>query len=78
MDVPSRVELLELDIDVRLAHLWRDALDIEDWGLESVGAFLRAAYGAGYVHALAESEPGELCKAHGYRVPGRGEYRRAA
>ena len=68
---PSRIDLLELDIDVRLAALWREASDIADWNLEVVGAFIRAAYGKGYCDALIEEAPGLLCVEHGYRVPGR-------
>ena len=42
---PSRIDLLELDIDLRLADLWREAGDISEWNLEVVAAFIRAAYG---------------------------------
>src|SRR5262249_1283897 len=28
---PSRIDLLELDIDLRLADLWREAADISEW-----------------------------------------------
>ncbi len=69
---PSRIELLELDIDLRLADLWREADEIIDWNLEIVAAFMRAAYGKGYCDALTEESPGELCHEHGYRVPPRG------
>ena len=75
---PTRIDLLELDLDLRLTNLWADALDIQDWDLESVGAFMRAAYGLGYYTALGEAERGELCKTHGYAVPSPGELRRAA
>jgi hypothetical protein len=68
---PSRIELLELDIDLRLADLWREADDITEWSLEIVAAFMRAAYGKGYCDALTEESPGELCHEHGYRVPPR-------
>jgi hypothetical protein len=68
---PSRIDLLELDIDLRLADLWREASEIEDWNLEVVAAFMRAAYGKGYCDALTEDSPGALCEEHGYRVPGR-------
>jgi hypothetical protein len=68
---PSRIDLLELDIDVRLADLWREANDISEWSLEVVGAFIRAAYGKGYCDALTEDAPGLLCVEHGYRVPER-------
>jgi hypothetical protein len=66
---PSRIDLLELDIDVRLADLWREANDISEWNLEVVGAFMRAAYGKGYCDALTEDARGSLCVDHGYRVP---------
>jgi hypothetical protein len=68
---PSRIDLLELDIDVRLADLWREADDVEEWNLDVVAAFMRAAYGKGYCDALTEESPGSLCEEHGYRVPAR-------
>jgi hypothetical protein len=68
---PSRIELLELDIDLRLADLWREAVDVDDWSLEIVAAFIRAAYGKGYCDALTEESPGSLCVDHGYRMPDR-------
>ncbi len=68
---PSRVDLLELDIDLRLTDLWREADEITEWNLEIVGAFMRAAYGKGYCDSLTEESPGSLCVEHGYRVPGR-------
>ena len=67
---PSRIDLLELDIDLRLADLWREAAGISDWSLDVVAAFMRAAYGKGYCDALTEDSPGSLCAEHGYRVPG--------
>jgi hypothetical protein len=69
--VPTRIDLLELDIDVRLADLWREAVDVTDWNLEVVAAFIRAAYGKGYCDALVEESPGALCVEHGYRIPER-------
>jgi hypothetical protein len=68
---PSRIDLLELDIDLRLADLWREAVEVTDWSLDVVAAFIRAAYGKGYCDALTEEDPGSLCHEHGYRVPGR-------
>ena len=68
---PSRIDLLELDIDLRLADLWREASEIDDWNLEVVAAFMRAAYGKGYCDALTEDAPGSLCVDHGYRIPDR-------
>jgi hypothetical protein len=70
-DRPTRVDLLELDIDLRLSDLWREAMTIDEWSLEVVSAFMRAAYGKGYCDALTEEDPGSLCADHGYRVPGR-------
>ena len=66
---PTRIELLELDIDVRLADLWCEASDVSEWNLEVVAAFMRAAYGKGYCDALTEDAPGSLCRDHGYRIP---------
>ena len=68
---PTRIDLLELDIDLRLADLWREAAEIDDWSLDVVAAFMRAAYGKGYCDALTEETPGSLCEDHGYRVPPR-------
>ena len=70
-DRPSRIDLLELDIDLRLSDLWREAATIGEWNLEVVAAFMRAAYGKGYCDSLTEDTPGSLCSEHGYRVPER-------
>lgn len=67
--VPTRIELLELDIDLRLLGLWSEAGLVEEWNLETVAAFIRAAYGKGYCDALVEGNTGELCQDHGYRLP---------
>jgi hypothetical protein len=74
---PSRIDLLELDIDLRLADLWRESADVGEWTLEVVAAFMRAAYGKGYCDALTEDAPGSLCVEHGYRVPGQPDAARA-
>ena len=66
---PTRIELLELDIDVRLADLWAEASEVGEWNLEVVAAFMRAAYGKGYCDALTEDAPGSLCRDHGYKIP---------
>ena len=68
---PTRIDLLELDIDLRLSDLWREAVDVSEWSLEVVAAFIRAAYGKGYCDALTEEQPGSLCEEHGYRIPPR-------
>jgi len=70
---PSRIDL-ELDIDLRLADLWREASEVSEWNLEVMAAFMRAAYGKGYCDALTEDDPGSLCHDHGYRVPARREH----
>ncbi len=59
---PTRIDLLELDIDLRLTDLWREALGIEEWSIEVVSAFMRAAYGKGYCDALTEEAPGSLLR----------------
>jgi hypothetical protein len=68
---PSRIDLLELDIDLRLTDLWREASEIGEWSLEVVAAFMRAAYGKGYCDAFTEESPGSLCADHGYEIPER-------
>jgi len=71
MDQPTRIDLLELDIDLRLTDLWREAADVTEWSLDVVAAFMRASYGKGYCDALTEESPGSLCHEHGYDVPPR-------
>jgi hypothetical protein len=68
---PTRIDLLELDIDLRLSDLWREAAEVTEWNLEVVAAFIRAAYGKGYCDVLTEESPGSLCLEHGYRIPER-------
>lgn len=65
----GRLERLALDIDTRLASLWTEAFEVEEWTLEAVAVFMRAAYGAGYVGALTEDVRGRLCRENGYEVP---------
>jgi hypothetical protein len=78
MDQPSRIDLLELDIDLRLSDLWREAADVAEWNLEVVSAFMRAAYGKGYCDAFTEDNPGSLCQDHGYEIPVRHRSMRTA
>lgn len=66
----SREELLNLEIDTRLAETWSMAWDISDWHPEIVGALLRFAYSTGYRDALTEQRRGCLYTDHGYEVPG--------
>ena len=75
MKRPSRIDLLELDIDLRLTDLWREASEIGEWNLDVVAAFMRAAYGKGYCDAFTEDAPGSLCADHGYEIPARREKR---
>ena len=58
---PTRIDLLELDIDLRLADLWREAGEISEWNIDVVAAFMRAAYGKGYCDSLTEDAPGTAC-----------------
>ena len=69
--LPSRIDLLELDIDIRLSDLWLEVAETTEWSVEVVAAFLRAANGKGYCDALTEESPGLLCTEHGYQVPER-------
>ena len=62
---PTRIDLLELDIDLRLSDLWREAVDVSEWNLEVVAAFIRAAYGKGYCDALTEESPGRSVSSTG-------------
>jgi hypothetical protein len=64
---PTRVELLELDVDTRLADLWRLADQVEDWTLGRVAEFLRPAFVAGYMEAAQGDR--SLFTDHGYAVP---------
>jgi len=66
---PSRAELLELDMDIRLSELWEQASREEHWDLEKVGQYMRAAYGRGYCDNLREDDSGKLIKDHGYKIP---------
>lgn len=68
---PTRIDLLELDIDLRLSDLWREAMEVREWSIEVVSSLMRAAYGKGYCDALTEERPGALCVDHGYRIPAR-------
>ena len=77
MDQPTRIDLLELDIDLRLADLWREVADVTEWNLEVVAAFMRASYGKGYCDAFTEDLPGSLCHEHGYEIPGQQSVRAA-
>jgi hypothetical protein len=61
---PKPIDLLELDIDIRIADLWAELEDVDGCSVEVVAALMRAAYGKGYSDALTEAEPGTLCRDH--------------
>jgi len=68
----QRAQELEIDLDMRLSRIWAEAIELfEEDSLETVGAFMRACYGAGYCDALYEArhgEPEKLLIEHGYRL----------
>jgi hypothetical protein len=70
---PTSIELLDLDIDVRLrAETWQDMWRATSKRqLPRLAALLRSAYGRGYLDALAEPERGQLCRDHGIAIPKR-------
>ena len=70
---PTRIDLLELDIDLRLTDLWREAGEVAEWNLEVVAAFMRAAYGKGYCDALTEDDPARSATTTGTGFPARRE-----
>lgn len=68
----ERAQALEADIDYRLMELWTEFPPIEDWDVVVAAAFMRAAYGRGYVDALEEDrlgQRGKLCRDNGYVIP---------
>lgn len=69
----DRVELLELDVDTRLADLWAkaEAIGMSPREREVFGPYIRAAYGQGWTDALTELPRGALALEHGFTVPRR-------
>jgi hypothetical protein len=69
-DMTGAFERLELDIDLRLADLWRCADEHDGpWTIELLASYIRAAYGKGYCDSLGEAERGALCIEHGFDIP---------
>lgn len=69
---PAPIELIELDIDTRLAILWQQIEPGEtEFSLEFVAAMMRASYAYGYVDALKVSNPERWLREHGYAPPRR-------
>ena len=66
---PSRIDLLELDIDLRIADLWREAAEIDEWNIEVVAAFMRAAYGKGYCDASRRTRPAACARSTAIECP---------
>lgn len=70
--VPSAMDLLFLDIDLRLgADTWADLWESGPVDGDRVAALLRVAYGLGYTQALTEGVRGQLFRDHGLAVPKR-------
>lgn len=70
----DKIERLTTDLDFRLSELWLQLPPEDEWSVDVIAAFLRAAYGRGYTDALVEESLGQrakLCKDNGYREPGR-------
>lgn len=75
MIAPTQIDLLELDIDLRLQVLW-EALwqsELDPSELLVIATHMRAAYGHGYCDALREEQRGQLCIDNGFRIPLEGE-----
>lgn len=68
---PSRLELLELDIDTRIALLWEQIGDVGKFDLDVMSKFMRAAYAFGYCDALKAPDPQAWLRSHGYLPPRR-------
>jgi hypothetical protein len=47
---------------------WVQFWEAAEWTDELLAAFLRLAYGRGYLDALTEPERGKLCRDHGLAV----------
>lgn len=65
------VERLEADIDFDLVSLWEDIADVAETDAAVVWAIARAAWGRGYMFALAEPVEGGFAVDHGYRPAAR-------
>lgn len=68
----SKIAALELDIDIRTRDLWKEISTVKEWDVTVVAAFVRAAYGVGYIDALKEAKANataKLCRDHGYKIP---------
>lgn len=65
------MELLELDIDIRIASIISHVLEQQWWQSEEILWWLRLAYSTGYHDSLVEKRRGQLMRDHGFSVPRR-------
>jgi hypothetical protein len=71
--LPTSLELLELDIDLRLgAEACSVADEIDPSNMPLLWASWRLAFGLGYVAALTEDQRGKLLRDHALPIPPRG------
>ena len=66
---PTRIDLLELDIDLRLADLWREAADIDRVEPRGGRRVHARRVRQGVLRRADRGRPGSLCEEHGYRIP---------
>lgn len=68
-----RILYLEADCDLRCAELLMLAIGVpaDEWDLDRVSSFVRAAYAQGYADSLRDPRPEEFFHKHGYRAPKR-------
>jgi hypothetical protein len=66
-----RVQLIELDIDLRLGVGLFEAVASSRGDEALMLGYLRFAYGAGYRDALIDQPRGQLFRDHGFPVPKR-------
>jgi hypothetical protein len=68
----TNLDLLGLDIDLRILGVWEELNQLSEPFSEGiVAASIRAAYGKGYCDALREPLRGQMCHDHGLPVPER-------
>ena len=64
---PSRIDLLELDIDLRLADLWREAADIGEWNPRGGRGLHARGLWQGLLRRAHRGQPGQPLR--GARLP---------
>lgn len=65
------MDLLTLDIDLRMAEVWECIMEFgfEEDEMAAVASFCRASYAKGYGDAHSERDPGKLYFDNGYNLP---------